>query len=113
MSDLCWKGYDGQDFKPGPSNRKQMKKFFRCKRRIIKQVVMKDGSVTVNGKLPTKVDKNFLITNRADEIRKQRQSDKEAKQLFHECGNKKIKELKNYTVPTQGIYADSNWIKCV
>lgn len=111
MSSLDFRGYkkwqrDNCGWHLNPSDKKVKRKQFRCVRRIIKTKTMKDGSVTVDGSLPTKVD--FLIRQSAYNERKAREQRKEQRQTYHQCGNRRIQELKVVN-PANHIYCNGSW----
>lgn len=118
MSDLVWKGFSKSKdkWRPGPSDKAQTRKKFRCVRRIIKNEVMVDGSVMVDGKLPDKVD--FLVLHQAEARLKARKEEREKRVQYYQAHNKHLHELKhhhnNNTVTLQPVFnpVTNSWIRC-
>lgn len=95
MSKLDFKGYKKwQRENCGshlvPSDKEMKRKHFRCVRRIIKQK-LKSGEWSTND---PKNRGGFPFTVSAEGERKEREERKRKKQTYHECGNRRLCELK-------------------
>ena len=110
MSDLVWR-HKTEFERILPTEAQQRHKYFRCRRRIYKQM-LRSGKDKVGLKGVRGTIFGLMSTDKkAEEVRKLRQERKEERLKYYEQGNRTLKELKDCTPkPVHHIMTcDGSW----
>lgn len=93
MSDLIWK-HKHKDDTVLPTEKAQRNKLYRCRRRIMKQMLRYPNKYTKTDSFKQLVFASFDIKRRAEDERIKRVRDKEEKVKYYLSGNRHLPELK-------------------